>query len=192
MMHAEPSRILPISFSAAMILALQGRCKTVTRRLATSPLARLRGGDLLWVREAIRIREVQLTPGKLWFSYEADGETRDMPWPKRLAKPAPGLRNPRFMPRELSRLTLRVIHVHTEMLQEIDGSALYDEGIGATDYLESAGGDARRAFADLWDGLHDKSGERWADNPEVAAIRFACVRRGVDALIPGLGHGGVR
>jgi hypothetical protein len=25
----------------------------------------------------------------------------------------------------------------------------------------------------------------------VVAIRFACVRQGIDALIPGLGHGGV-
>jgi hypothetical protein len=26
----------------------------------------------------------------------------------------------------------------------------------------------------------------------VVAIRFACVLQGIDALIPGLGHGGVR
>ncbi len=192
MMHAEPSRILPISFSGPMVRALQDRCKTVTRRLSSSPLARLQPGDLLWVREAIRIPAVNVTPGRLVFYYEADGRERDIRWPNRLAKPLPGPRIPRFMPRELSRITLRVSNVHLERLQDIDPHELYDEGIGSTDYLESANGDARRAFAALWDKLHDKPGERWADNPEVVAIRFACIRQGVDALIPGLGHGGVR
>jgi hypothetical protein len=191
-MHAEPTRILPISFSGPMVLALQDRCKTVTRRLSSSPLARLQPGDLLWVREAIRISGIKVTPGRLVFSYEADGREREVPWPKRLAKPLPGPRIPRFMPREISRLTLRVVHVHTELLHQIEDRECYDEGIGATQHLEAAGGDPRRAFSVLWDELHDKPGERWADNPEVVAIRFACMRQGVDALIPGLGHGGVR
>lgn len=192
MMHAEPSSILPIAFSGPMVLALQDRCKTVTRRLASSPLARLQPGDLLWVREAIRISGINVTPGRLAFSYEADGREREVSWPKRLAKPLPGPRIPRFMPREISRLTLRVIHVHTERLQQIGDRECYDEGIGATQHLEAAGGDPQRAFSVLWDELHDKPGERWEDNPEVVAIRFACLRQGVDTLIPGLGHGGVR
>lgn len=192
MMHAEPSRILPISFSKPMIIALQDRCKTVTRRVASSPLARLRPGDLLWVRESIRISGINVTPGRLVFSYEADQLEQEVPWPRRLAKPLPGPRPPRFMPREISRLTLRVIHVHTEKLQQIEDRECYDEGIGATPHLEAAGGSPRDAFSVLWDELHEKPGERWSENPEVVAIRFACIRRGVDTLIPGLGHGGVR
>jgi len=188
----EPSRILPVSFSGPMVLALQDRCKTVTRRLASSPLARLRPGDLLWVREAIRISAINVTPGRLIFSYDADGLESEVPWPKRLSKPLPGRRIARFMPREISRLTLRVIHVHLQRLQEIEDRDCYDEGIGATQHIEASCGDPRRAFAALWDELHDKPGERWVDNPEVVAIRFACARAAVDSLIPGLGHGGVR
>ena len=191
MMHPEPSRVLPIMFSGPMVLALQDRCKTTTRRLASSPLARLRLGDLLWVREAIHISGAKVTPGRLVFSYGADALEREVPWPKRLAKPLPGPRIPRFMPQELSRLTLRVVQVHEERLQHIEDRQCYDEYVGATQHLEAAGGDPRRAFSFLWDEQHDKPGERWADNPEVVAIRFACVRQGIDALIPGLGHGGV-
>jgi len=192
MMHAEPARVLPIIFSGPMVLALQNRCKTVTRRLASSHLSRIRPGDLLWVREAISISGVNVWPNRLAFFYEADKLAGEVPWPKRIAKPAPGTRIPRFMPRELSRLTLRVIHVHPERLQEMQERDCYDEGIGATPHLEATGGDPRLAFAALWDHLHDKPGERWAENPEVAVIRFACMQRGVDAIIPGLGHGGVR
>jgi len=192
MMHPEPPRILLIMFSEPMILALQDRCMTTTRRLASPPLTGLRPGDLLWVCEAIRISETKVTPGQLVFSYEADALERSVPWPKRLAKPLPGPRIPRFMPRELSRLTLRVIQVHGERLQQIDDRQCHDEGVGATQHVEAAGGNPRRAFSFLWDELHDKPGERWADNPEVVTIRFACMLQGVDALIPGLGHGGVR
>jgi len=175
-----------------MVLALQDRCKTVTRRLASSPLSRLRPGNLLWVREAISISGVNVWPNRLAFFYEADNQDCEVPWPKRIAKPAPGHRIPRFMPRELSRLTLRVIHVHQERLQEMQERDCYDEGIGTTPHLGAVGGDPRRAFAALWDHLHEKPGERWAENPEVAVVRFACMQRGVDAMIPGLGHGGVR
>lgn len=192
MMHPEPSRVLPIAMSALMVRALQDKCKRETRRLATSPLSRLRPGDLLWVREAIRIADINVVPTKLRYSYEADGLAVEIPWPKRLAKPLPGVRAPRFMPRELSRLTLRVIHVHHERLRDMSAADCYDEGIGATPHLDAAGGDPIRAFAALWDQLHDKPGERWADNPEVAVIRFASIARGVDAMLPGLGHGGVR
>lgn len=192
MMHAEPSRVRPVAMSDLMVRALQANCKTVTRRLSTSPLAHVRPGDLLWVREAIIIEGVNCTPGRLYVRFEADGFQMDVPWPRRMAKPLPGVRGPRAMPLELSRMTLRVIHVHEERLHAIQERDCYDEGIGATGLLDAADGDPVAAFARFWDGQHTKDGTRWADNPEVVAIRFACMHRGVKALLPGLGHGGVR
>lgn len=191
MMHPEPARIMPIDMPDLMVAALLGRCKTMHRVLQTSALSRAKPGDLLWVRETIRISDLNVFPGRLDFSYPSDGLNRWVPWPKRKAKPLPGIRAPSFMPRELSRLTLRVIHVHGETLQEIEERECYDEGVGSLPHLEASAGFAIRAFSAFWDETHDV-GARWADNPEVCAIRFAVIRQRIDALVPGLGHGGVR
>ena len=48
------SRDIPIIFSAPMVRALLDGCKTMTRRLATSPLRKARPGDRLWVRESLK------------------------------------------------------------------------------------------------------------------------------------------
>jgi hypothetical protein len=185
MMHAEPSRVLPIVFSGEMVRALLAGRKVVTRRLATSPLARLGVGDLLWVREAVEIVKRSGGPDALLVCrYMADGAERRVA-SRRQAAPR-NLYSPRFMPRELSRLTLRVLSVDEARLQWVGEGDAVDEGI------EAPPGEARAAFAALWDHLRDRPGERWADNPEVCVIRFAVLRRPVDALLPGLGHGGVR
>ena len=185
MMHADPSRVMPIVFSGEMVRALLAGRKQVTRRLATSPLARLGVGDLLWVREAVEIVNRSGGPEPLLVCrYLADGAERRV-LSRRQAAPR-DLYSPRFMPRELSRLTLRVLSVDEARLQWVGEGDAVDEGV------EAQPGDARGAFAALWNRLHDRPGERWADNPEVCVIRFAVWRRPVDVLLPGLGRGGVR
>lgn len=185
MMQAEPSRVMPIVFSGEMVRALLAGRKVVTRRLATSPLARLGVGDLLWVREAVEIVNRSGGPdAPLVCRYMADDAQRRVA--SRRQAPPRNRYSPRFMPREFTRLTLRVLSVEDGRVQWVGEGDAVDEGI------EAPLGKAREAFTVLWDRLHDRDGERWADNPEVCVIRFAVFRRPVDALIPGLGHGGVR
>lgn len=85
----------PIIFSAPMVRALLEGRKTQTRRLASSPLAKVQPGDRLWVRESFHPEG----------TYMADhpGDARSMGW-----KPSI------HMPRSASRLTLHVTDVRRQ------------------------------------------------------------------------------
>jgi site-specific DNA-cytosine methylase len=132
MIAGADARVMPIEFSAPMVRALLAGRKTETRRLISSPLARVRRGDLLWVKEAVRIgREMPRSGGRteVRFEYAADGTVSAVDWPSRLARPAPGGRSARFVPPELSRLTLRVEDARPQRLADIDDQSALAEGI---------------------------------------------------------------
>lgn len=134
----------PIIFSAPMILALLAGRKTMTRRLATSPLAKCQIGDRLWVRESLRAKNMDFlgmlgltepltapdpTRCDLCTSYAADGEpcveehSFDLSWMwRRLSVPSI------HMPRPFSRLTLTVTDVKVERLQDISEGDARAEG----------------------------------------------------------------
>jgi hypothetical protein len=207
MIAGADARVMPIEFSAPMVRALLAGRKTETRRLVSSPLARVRRGDLLWVKEAVRIgREMPRSGGRteVRFEYAADGTASAVDWPSRLARPAPGGRSARFVPPELSRITLRVEDARTQRLADIDDQSALAEGIvpcvwpdaGVRGYwVESFGNiwpEPRSAFLALWRELHGDPGSDAEANPEVIAIRFAVLRRPVASVVPALGHGGVR
>jgi hypothetical protein len=139
----------PIIFSAPMVRAILDGRKTMTRRLATSPLAKCRPSDRLWVREALKARsmdlggalgitepltKVDMSRNDLAVSYAADGEEAvnehgfDYAWLwKRAALPAI------HMPRWASRITLDVTAVKIERLQEITEEDALAEGIYRSD-----------------------------------------------------------
>ena len=171
----------PIIFSAPMVKALLAGRKSQTRRLATSPLAKTKVGDMLWVRECFTTlpAEMQAQPGGGYLHIPQstlygvdfvgfDKPERDWNWSSSI-----------HMPRWASRLTLAVAKVRLERLHEMTAHSAgtfnaQAEGIDVAPLSPEA---AVRAFADLWNSLHAKPGTTWDDNPDVVAITF-CVRQG--------------
>ena len=120
-------------------------------------------GDQLWVRETWAalhpgtddvMREVDPRPPICSLAYRAtDERSINGPW-------RPSI----FMPRWASRITLEVVSVRVQRLQDIsheDGKA---EGLDSLD-----------GFALLWDRINEKRGYGWQVNPWVWAVEFRAV-----------------
>ncbi len=205
----------PILFSGPMVRAILAGQKTVTRRIVTerscgkairppssnvvgkvgdgvwewrpahdTTLGRLRlacphgvPGDRLWVRETW----AQPFPGSAVVPqpfYRADGPTEgydtDGPW-------RPSI----FMPRALSRITLEILSVRAERLQDITEEDAKAEGVRPffetfssfgrdqriTSGEHAADAEHRAGFAVLWDEIN---GDRalWITNPWVWRVEF--------------------
>lgn len=127
-------------------------------------------GDRLWVREKWRPAQVS---GAAWYA-EVCGDSEHDRW-----------RSPIHMPRWASRLTLEVVSVRVERLQEISDKDAKAEGISPVGKwhgtysglsYESRGFDAdddrhRSPFAALWDSINAKR-HPWASNPWVWVVEF--------------------
>ncbi|WP_454021298.1 hypothetical protein [Azospirillum sp. Marseille-Q6669] len=200
----RPPKDIPIIFSEGMVRAELADLKTQTRRLATSPLAKVQPNDRLWVRESYQLLS--------WGDYEvtryqpcdvryaatdtlakADREIRGYPW-------RPSI----HMPRWASRITLVVEDVRFQRLRDISEDDAIAEGVeterccgvpsdvcgvhlggccGQPEAVKPA-----EAFRQLWNSLHDKPGERWEDNPEIVALTFAVHRCNIDKLAAEVAH----
>ena len=88
-------------------------------------------------------------------------------------------RNPLFMPRVSSRLTLEIVSVRVERVQAIATSDIRAEGLEllgtypACMYEETQA--MTRLFAARWDALNAKRGYPWESNPWVFAIKFRTI-----------------
>lgn len=118
-------------------------------------------GDRLYVKEGIE-RTAEGT-----IAYRADGEV--IPGSAWAWKPR--TLPHRYMPKGLARLAITVTDVRIERLHDITLADMLAEGIKREP--SQSPGDAWRA---LWDGLHDRDGERWADNPWLIALTFTVER----------------
>lgn len=212
-----------IIFGAPMICALLAGRKTMTRRLvSTKDTVRggpslfngewadayvldpgnaswreaaypYRIGDRLWVREAYSGPHAYTgTPPRDWHFnsdiwYWADGNPEDGDW----TKPKPGM----HMPRWASRLTLTVIGVKVERLNDLTEADALAEGVAwdadkqwfhvpgvahpdkAFSVLSRV--TAREMFAALWDVIHGSGA--WLASPWVVAVSFTVALRNIDA-----------
>lgn len=172
----------PILFCSVMVRALLEDRKTQTRRVVKSApvpwnpeltaweMTRCpygQPGDRLWVREAWRTVEGAaelMTPRELnpayRFWYESD------------APHQPGfgrLRQSIHMPRCASRITLEIIAVRVERLQEISGSDCLAEGIDAANAPDYVLG-YHEAYRDIFESINGPGS--WSKNPWVWVVEF--------------------
>jgi len=177
----------PIIFGGPMIRAILDGRKTQTRRLAKprSPYKRWSIGDLLWVRETFWIVEVEGGGvGNPFLAYDVDGMDRERnEWSADRAvywiDNGPirwGKRPSIFMPRWASRITLEIVDIHQEHLQDIAEEDAQEEGV--TPFRNDPEGDCwtdgkhSTAFQWAWNEMHGWCPNSWESNPLVWAIHF--------------------
>ena len=183
----------PILFSGPMVRAIIEGRKTMTRRVVKrncAGRAELHGkqwhiqdpnsvlacpygqpGNTLWVRETWGIHECadamyqrdRCEVGRGLLHYQADEGLH----------PVPRWRSPRFMPRWASRITLRVMSVRVERLQEITREDAKAEGAEEAEEGSLIG--PRFNFMNLWDSINAKRGYGWAVNSWVWVVGFEVV-----------------
>jgi len=174
----------PIIFKGEMVRAILDGWKTQTRRvikpqilswcppligaeiapncfigglsfLASNPYGR--PGDRLWVKETFAL-DVPGCSSRVTYRADHIDLKGDGPQP---IKWSPSI----FMPRKLSRITLEIIKIRVERVQEITDNDIHAEGLAPI-------GDKYLCFADLWDSIYAKQGFGWGENPWVWVIEF--------------------
>lgn len=189
-----------ISFSTPLVRALLAGEKSQTRRII-KPCAdpEIKPGDVVmsWpadqtVRTGLRFRPPYAIGDRCYvkegiertaegtIAYRADGEV--IPGSAWAWKPR--TLPHRYMPKGLARIWLTLTDVRIERLHEITIADILAEGIrqhgrffGPSDAdWDDAALSPATAFERLWNGLHDKDGERWADNPWLVALTFTVER----------------
>lgn len=147
-----------LAFSPELVKAILDGRKTQTRRLirpapktaapSTVKCVIAQPNDLLAVREPW----VKVDGKYLYAADDPIGVNR--------FKPA------MYMPREASRLTIRVTQIDAQRLRQITDADALAEGCPRNH------SDPVAWFAMLWDQIFTTPGERWADDPWVWVIRF--------------------
>lgn len=134
-------------------------------------------GDLLWVREKWKSHSIyaQMRPSEIPEStiFYAAGELycpSNTPW-------RPSI----FMPRWASRLTLQVLSVRAEQVQDISEKDAKAEGVDRAFVMVDDQPTAYydEGFAKLWNQINGN----WEQNPWVRVIEFQAIHRNVDAVI---------
>lgn len=204
------TRERPILMSAPMVRALLSGTKTVTRRIVKPQpepdkkyggyhwpshqaktmveISEMGGlgphggrGDRLWVKEAIALSspwpEGKSNPGYDSAIYVADeSPTLLDTWPWKRDR-LPGM----FMPRGLSRITLKVTAVRVERLHDITEEQAKAEGVErdtspcdhtriSCEEIGCMGPTYRSTFAELWMDINGT--DSWAANPWVWVVSF--------------------
>lgn len=171
----------PILFSGPLVRAILSGKKTQTRRLISGralamierdsheilPCPYGQPGDRLWVREA--------------WGYDQDGP-HSGPVLFRADRDDPGIRwRPSIhMPRWASRLSLEVVEVRVQRIQDISEEDAQAEGIHehpAAKIMLDAKGTHVGAFLMAWNAINGKRpGGSWEANPWVWAVSFRRVQ----------------
>jgi len=146
-------------------------------------------GDRLWVRETwakVWNGETCLHPDKpckgticegCHVEYKADsGDPYPGEWPpEEVCDETPRWKPSIHMPRWASRITLEVLNVRVERVQEITAADCWAEGIRRLEDPSTPLQKSSRALDDfhmLWDSINAKRGYSWESNPFVWVVEF--------------------
>lgn len=96
-------------------------------------------------------------------------------------QPKDGWKSPRFMPRWASRITLEIMDIRAERLQDITNADIKAEGITAHHpvRLKDQVPTSRSAFARHWDNLNKKRGYGWDKDPWVWVVSFVKINEAI-------------
>ena len=194
----------PILFSGPMVRAIIDGRKTQTRRmvkpqpvLVGEPSVPFRTADAdpkgiipcpygavggrLWVRETWGLMSYHDTTDWCGGSIKAvpECELRERylvehaaNW--KLPSESACWRHPVSMPRWASRITLEIVSIRVERVQEISEEDAKKEGVTITEYYAMSRHPYRSAFIDLWTSIH---GGNWDANPYVWVVEFRRVEK---------------
>jgi hypothetical protein len=122
-------------------------------------------GDQLWVRETWWWDETKEDLSIV--QYRASGEM-----PKYMRGDGEKWRPPIHMPRWASRITLEIVSVRVERVQEITELDAGWEGFPSCSVTSDWTEKARPWFRTLWDSINAKRGFGWEKNPFVWVLEF--------------------
>jgi len=155
----------PILFNAEMVRAILNDRKTMTRRviknfwnISYSPWQK---GMTLWVRETWA-DNIKGCPNGI--TYRADHYDPQGDGPANPIKWKPSI----YMPRWASRITLEIVNVRVEQVQDISEEDAIAEGVRTDDPILN--------FSILWDSINKKYGFGWTENPRCRCILFRRIK----------------
>lgn len=193
----------PIIFSVESVRAIMAGTKTQTRRIV-KPQPHFLGDDgCPWIYErpyehmdGVRV-ECRFSPGmRLWvrekfcqmrpehriggkYIYAADWTAQSDDSKRCQRELGYKWQSPLFMPRAASRLTLEVVGVRVERVQDITEADVVAEGVDSISMSgvpRQATPNRRSDFAQIWDCINGNGS--WASNPFVWVIEFKTVTTG--------------
>lgn len=126
-------------------------------------------GDRLWVRETW-FSSTPKTPSRVRYAADDLIRLEDGLFARAVCKP-PKWRPSIFMPRWASRITLEIVAVRVERLQDISDADAIREGI--PDYPDFTGDSPVHDYSALWESINGRGS--WISNPFVWVIEFTRV-----------------
>jgi hypothetical protein len=180
----------PILFSGAMIRAIIDGRKSQTRRVMKPQPDYVCGHDNeeVWRGNKVIACPYGIPKDRFWcretWAQDLEGEVfyaaDHLSMPSTIEKWRPSI----FMPRSISRITLEIVDIRVQRLQDISEEYAKAEGVEnlgglwrdyqlrTLDHFETA----RESFRSLWDSINKKRGYPFESNPWIYVISFKRIK----------------
>ncbi|WP_152633167.1 hypothetical protein [Aliarcobacter butzleri] len=160
----------------------------------TTTYSKYKVGDVLWVREPVKVTKACNDTLKMEFEYLSDGTKKIIDIPKKYLDEYDFIKNNCFLAKlnqlhydkkyvgvpngclkEMARIFLKVTNVRVERLKDIKYSDMEKEGVSYKDFLVKEGVSINEQFQRNWVNLWNSTsnnGYKWEDNPFVFVYEF--------------------